>query len=71
MTAPAPMTGTCPDCGRPGLKLRTTSKATELFPNHKPPADSSTWPNPRAAKGNGWCKGAGRWAGESDRRGCW
>jgi len=51
----------CPDCGRTGLKLSPDG----LYPRHKPPRHTE-WPNPNAARPNGWCKGTGRWVGDTN-----
>jgi hypothetical protein len=54
-------TGTCPDCGRTGLKLSPSG----LLPRHKATGEPESWPNPNAAHSTGWCKGGGRWIGDA------
>lgn len=53
-------TGTCPDCGRPGLTLM----AGATLPRHKATGDPATWPTANAAGRNGYCKGGGRYIGD-------
>lgn len=54
-------TGTCPDCGRADLVLM----AGQTLPRHKPTGDPTEWPTPNTALSNGYCRGGGRYIGDT------